>query len=580
MSTSVRRFSDQEGQSFQLVSLRDISRQIQLQQEKRDAEESRKNLLHELTQQKHAIDEHALVSITDRDGIITYVNEKFCSVSGYTMEEMLGQTHRIIKSNLHTPEFYSDMLATVYSGRTWQGEIANRAKDGRIYWVASTIVPWLDPDGFPIKFLAILTDITDRILAKQQLIEAQKSQLQIAADIQNHLLFGLPPKQLKGIALASHSEGSEGIDGDFYHFQRFDDGTVDLLTGDVMGKGIAAALIAAGVKSAYDQALVQLLTHQHPGSALPSVQAIVNAMHIELTPDLIHLGRFVTLTLLRVNRKQNSITWVNAGHTPTLLGRAETGETLELLGDNLPLGVLPEEQYIEHRTPMRVGDTLLLYSDGLSESNNQQGEQFGMERIKALLQIGVAKGAYPSMVLNSLRSVIHDYTDFSVARDDSTALVVKFTSTALDTSSDQNGLYVERHLDLPRDLSQLAPLRHGIESICSNMSEDDTQMLILAAFEAATNIIRHMPEKLKQAHLTAVLRCFGEGVSVELIHQGEPFVPDGPAEPDFSGNSFGGFGLYIIEQAVDRVEYAEPMPGLAAIRLFKNFEHPQHEDSN
>lgn len=573
MSASVQPFTDQDGRPFYLLGLRDISDKLELQQKKRVAETARENLLRELTQQKHAMDEHALVSITDREGTITYVNDKFCAISGYTPQELLGQTHRIIKSNLHPPEFYASMLSTIYQGKTWQGEIANRTKDGRIYWVHSTIVPWMDETGLPVGFMAIRTDITERILAKQQLLEAQQHQMQIAANIQSQLLFGLPPRQLRGMALASHSEGSEGIDGDFYHFQRFDDHTVDILTGDVMGKGITAALVAAGVRSAYDQAIVQLLTDRQRDDLLPSVEAIVNAMHAELTHELTQLGCFVTLTLLRVNRQSNSISWVNAGHTPTLLGRADTGEVLELMGHNLPLGVLADEQYVEHRTPMQTGDTLLLYSDGLSESTNEAGEQFGMERIKALLQTGVSKDVYPTTLMNSLRSVVHDYTDFSITRDDSTAVVLKFTSMEPDMGMSINGACRVQYLDLPRELNALSPLRHGIETICRNLPEDDIQMLVLAAFEAATNIIRHTPEKLKKAQLTAVLKRYEQAASVELIHEGEAFVPHAPANPDFSGNSFGGFGLYIIESAVDQVEYDTPMPGVAAVRMFKRFAH-------
>lgn len=576
MAASVRPFTDQDGRSFHLLGLRDISSQLQLRQQKRVAEEARESLLQELTLQKHALDEHALVSISNREGIITYVNSKFCATSGYTEEELLGQNHRIIKSGLHPDEFYAEMLNTIYSGKTWTGEIANRAKDGHVYWVSSTIVPWLDKEGNPVSFLAIRTNITDRILAKQQLIEAQQNQMQIAADIQNHLLFGLPPQNLRGISLACHSEGSEGIAGDFYHFQRFDDHTVDLLTGDVMGKGIAAALIAAGVKSAYDQALVKLMTNQQFTGVPPSVQAIANTMHADLMQELQHLGSFVTLTLLRANRQNNCITWVNAGHTPTLLARTDTGDVLELLGENLPMGVLPDEQYVEHHTPMHEGDTLLLFSDGLSESVNQQGEQFGMERINTLLKTGIAKAAYPTMVVNSLRSVVHDHTDFSVTRDDSTVVALKFTPADEQTCFDQGAVCAEQHLDLPRELNKLTPLRCSIEAMCDNMPEEDTQMLVLAAFEAATNIVRHTPEKLKKAPLTAVLKRSEQGVSVELIHEGHTFVPNKPPNPDFSGNSFGGFGLYIIENAVDWVEYNDPMPGLAAIRMFKCFANTTH----
>jgi diguanylate cyclase (GGDEF)-like protein/PAS domain S-box-containing protein len=114
----------------------------------------------ELENRKKALNEHAIVSITDIGGKIIYANEFFCELSGYTQEELIGQTHRLVKSDEHSPAFYKELWKTVSSGEPWSGEIKNRSKDGSFYWVSATIVPFKDSDGKITKYVAIRTDIT------------------------------------------------------------------------------------------------------------------------------------------------------------------------------------------------------------------------------------------------------------------------------------------------------------------------------------------------------------------------------------------------------------------------------------
>jgi nitrogen fixation negative regulator NifL len=125
----------------------------------------------ELANQKFALDQHAIVSITDAAGTILYANDRFCEISGYTRQELIGSNHRMVKSGVHPPELFRDMWGTITLGQVWHGEICNRARDGHVYWVNATIVPLLDKNGQPEQYIGIRTDITDRKLMEGQLSE-------------------------------------------------------------------------------------------------------------------------------------------------------------------------------------------------------------------------------------------------------------------------------------------------------------------------------------------------------------------------------------------------------------------------
>ncbi|OIJ11080.1 hypothetical protein BKP37_16860 [Anaerobacillus alkalilacustris] len=188
--TTIVPFLDKHGKPYQYISIRtDIT-------DRKATEENLKNTLKvlantnkELADIKHALDASSILAITDNKGIITYVNDTFCEISKYSREELIGRSHSILNSSYHRPSFFKEMWKKIGKGNIWKGEVKNVTKDGKEYWVDTTIVPFLNDKGKPYQYVAIRKDISDRKKVEEMILRSEKLALigELAAGVAHEI---------------------------------------------------------------------------------------------------------------------------------------------------------------------------------------------------------------------------------------------------------------------------------------------------------------------------------------------------------------------------------------------------------
>ncbi len=486
------------------------------------------------------------------------VNQALCDLLGYTQGEFLA----LDADRLIHPEDVAEGLTGMR--RLFAGEMSSfaqekryRHKDGHYAWIRVTSSIARDGEGQPQHMIGIVEDIGARRQAQQDLAAARERELEIGSRIQQSLLVTQGPLHTPGLWLSSFSQASQGIDGDFVELIQPGEGQLDLIAGDVMGKGVNAALMGAAVKMQFSRSLVELMTSRSRTPGLPQPAEILQAVDRAMTPHLQALDAFVTLCYLRIDLRAGTLTWVGCGHEEAVLLRGD-GQIEVLHNQQPPLGVLSDAEFSQQVLHTRQGDALLLHSDGLSDAVLASGERVGHDGVRTLFGRLARAHPTPAAVLHLLR---RELLAQAAVHDDLTLLVARLG----------NGDPLAQRIELMPRAAAIAELRQFVDAAAAAtpLGEAEGGLFTVAVVEAFTNIVRHATGGLPDAPVEVLARSGAGGLTVELVYLGDAYQPSG----DFGDTQFdeypeGGFGLQIMRGACDEVVHLHDA-GVNTIRLSK-----------
>ena len=251
-----------------------------------------------------------------------------------------------------------------------------------------------------------------------ELVERRHFEVGIAAGIQQTLLQGEIDPLLTGEwDAAALVVPSQHVGGDFFDFFHHGSTCFDLVVGDVMGKGVPAALLGAAAKTRLVRAMAGL-----KGTGLPEPEEIIAQFHKLMTPQLQDLKSFVTLCYARFDLTRQQLSFVDCGHTPILHYRSAAGDCAALKGENLPVGIMASEEYRQFTTAFGPGDRFLFYSDGVTEAQDPTEGYYGDKRLTGLLCQNA--GRTPHELIERLRADVNCFAASKSLADDLTCLAV------------------------------------------------------------------------------------------------------------------------------------------------------------
>jgi PAS domain S-box-containing protein len=349
------------------------------------------------------------IIITDRSGLIEYVNPAFEQTTGYTRAEAEGRTPRILKSGVQDDAFYERLWNTILSGNVFRDTLANRKKNGEIFYAEQTITPMRGATGNITHFVTVIKDVTE-----QRKLQEQQFQMSLARTVQQQL-YGISPPEVPDFDFAGASYPADATGGDYFDFVPLPGNYIGIVIGDVCGHGISSALLMAGLR-AYLRAFAQ---------KTPDAGEILTLTNQALVSDL-EQNHYATLIFCCLDPSSGNLVYANAGHTPgyVLDSAGAVKRTLESM--DIPLGFLPGHSFSRSDPfTLEPGEILALLTDGITDAERPDQSLFGVER--ALEFIKEHRRESAREIATGLYREVRDFSSGMPQTDDVTVIVCKAT---------------------------------------------------------------------------------------------------------------------------------------------------------
>lgn len=347
---------------------------------------------------------------------IIYANSAFIEMTGYARDEVMGRNPGFLQGPETDPAALEDIRLALRSGDDCHLTLKNYRKDGTPFWNELLISPVLSDAGQVTHYIGIQTDVTEL-----RRVEEERHELEIAKKIQSSLLPSSPLKG-DGVLIAGYCLPATHVGGDYYDYFSLAS-AIDIVIADVSGHSVSAAMIMADARTTLKMETRRMLREtdgMHYG-----VGTILSHLNGLLFEDLDHADTFITMFYARFETSTRTLSYANAGHNrPLLLRRAERGCT-ELDAEGLILGVKPEMDFEERRVRLGHGDTLVFYTDGITEAQNAQGEFFGQERLGEVL-LAHAGGSCQE-IMTAVMSSLEEFCQTQSFNDDISIVVLLVT---------------------------------------------------------------------------------------------------------------------------------------------------------